>query len=196
MSTKYILVGGYVNKASDGGKAFYDELVKGFDKKPVKILDCMFARYEKDWPETFAKDQELFSKYIKDFELKLASVENFIEEVKESDVIFLRGGYTTMLMDFLNKDKSWINYLDGKVVAGTSAGGEVIAKYYHILKSNKKGDGFGFVPIKFIPHWKSDFFDGEKQNLDYDKILEELKDYKEDVEIIVLKEGEFKVFEK
>lgn len=193
--TKYILVGGYVNKTEDGGKAFYEEIVKGFDKKPVKILDCMFARPKEEWDETFKKDKLLFTQYIKDFELELASNENFIEQFKNSDVIFFRGGFTKILSEALNKNTEWLNYLEGKTIAGTSAGAEVLSKYYHILKSNRKDDGFGLVPVKVIPHWQSNFFDGEEYNLDWDKIIQELKDYKEDLPILTLKEGEFKVFE-
>lgn len=195
MSTKYILVGGHIHKALDGGEAFVKELVKDLAKKPVKILDCMFARPKESWEDKLIEDQKFFSRYITDFELELADPENFTHQVKESDVVFLRGGFTGMLMDALQKDTAWIKELDGKVVAGTSAGAEVMAKYYHVLKTSRTGDGFGLVNVKFIPHWKSDFFDGEQQNIDWEKTLEELKEYKEDLPIVVLAEGEFTVVE-
>jgi hypothetical protein len=42
--TKYILAGGNIHKDSDGGQAFFEELVRGFgDKRPIKILNCLFA---------------------------------------------------------------------------------------------------------------------------------------------------------
>ena len=192
--TKYILVGGYVNNALDEGKAFYEELVNGIDKKPVKILDCVFARPVDSWDDCINKDNFFFSKFIKNFELELADPIRFTEQVKNSDVIFLRGGFTSALMDLLSKDMSWIKEIEGKVIAGTSAGGEVIAKYYHVLSSSRTGDGLGLLPIKFIPHWKSEHFDGEKQNIDFDKSLKELKEYKEELPVYTLKEGEFKVF--
>jgi peptidase E len=189
--TKYILAGGYVNKAEDGGKAFYEELVKGINNKPVKILDCMFARPIEDWEETFKSDQNLFSQFIKDFELELAVQEKFVEQVKNSDVIFLRGGHTQQLFKLLSQDKAWINELDGKVLAGTSAGAQVIAKYYHVLSSSRTGDGFGLLPVKFIPHWKANDFDEIPKDIDWDKALKELKDHKEDLPIYTLAEGEF-----
>lgn len=191
---KYILVGGYINKAPDEGKAFYEELVRGINKKTIKILDCLFARPVDSWKECFDKDNFFFSKFIKNFKLELADPLKFTEQVKNSDVIFLRGGFTSTLIELLSKDMIWTKELNGKEVAGTSAGGEVIAKYYHVLSTNRTGDGLGLLPIKFIPHWKSNFFDGEVQNIDFDKALKELKNYKEDLPIYALKEGEFKVF--
>lgn len=189
--TKYILVGGYLHKAEDRGKAFVEELVKGFEDKTVKILDCMFARPRDSWEVKMVEDHELFFKYIKDFELILALPEKFTEQVKEADVIFLRGGETRPLMEALSKDTQWLKHLGGKTVAGTSAGAEVISKYYCVVKTMRVGDGFNLIPIKFIPHWKSDY----EGMVDWDGAEQKLKDYKEELPILKLHEGEFKVFE-
>lgn len=191
---KYILVGGYIRNASDKGRAFCEELVKDFEKKPVKILDCIFARPVELWQKILEEDKVFMSEFVTDFDLELADPDIFVEQVKRSDVVFLRGGFTKVLMDMLSKNADWINYLDGKVVAGSSAGGEVIAKYYHVLTTNRKGDGFGLVPIKFIPHWKSSNFDDADRNLDWGNIIKELKEYKDDFEILTLSEGEFRIF--
>lgn len=192
--TKYILAGGFIYKALDGGKAFVEELVKDITDKPVKVLDCLFAQPKEVWQEKFEGDKEYFSKFISDFELELADEEKFVQQVQNSDVIYLRGGHTQQLFKLLTKNIDWINYLDGKTLAGTSAGGEVIAQHYHVLKSGRTGDGLGLLQIKFIPHWKSDFSDEYTDKvIDWDKTIEELKNYKEDLEILTLKEGEFKV---
>jgi len=188
---KYILVGGYVHKASDEGKAFCEELIKGINNRPVKILDCMFARKKEDWQDSIDKDNMFFSKFIKDFELELADLDNFTEQVKNSDVIYLKGGYTSPLIELLSKDKSWMKELEGKVLAGTSAGGDAIAKYYCVLKTHRVGDGLGLLPIKFIPHWNSDYSDEEVQNIDWSIELKKLKEYKEDLPIYTLGEGKF-----
>ena len=192
--TKYILVGGYVHKALDGGKAFCEELIKDINKKPIKILDCTFARKPEEWKEVMEKDKLFLSKFISDFELELADPVNFTEQVKHSDVMYLKGGYTSPLMELLSKDMNWIKELDGKVVVGTSAGGDAIAKYYSVLKTSRVGDGLGLLPIKFIPHWKSDYSDEEVRDINWDTELQKLKDYKEELPIFTLAEGEFKVF--
>lgn len=194
MSIKFILVGGYIHKAPDEGKAFCEELIKGIDKKPIKILDCMFARKIEDWEESIKKDTTFFSRFISNFELTLAQPDKFTEQVKNSDIIYLRGGHTSILLELLNKDRNWINELDGKVLAGSSAGADAIAKYYAVLKTHRVGDGLGLLPIKFIPHWMSDYSDEEVSNIDWDSELEKLKVYKEDLPVYTLREGEFKVF--
>jgi len=193
--TKYIIVGGYVHKAKDEGKAFCEELIKGINKKPIKILDCMFACKKEDWQETIEKDNIFFSKFINNFKLEVANPDNFTEQVKNSDVIYLKGGYTSPLMELLSKDMNWIKELDGKVLAGTSAGADAIAKYYSVLKTNRIGDGLGLLSIKFIPHWMNDYSD-EVRDIDWDGELKKIKDYKEDLPIYTLQEGEFKVFNK
>jgi peptidase E len=193
--TKYILVGGYIHKAKDGGKAFCEELVRGINNKPIKILDCMFARPRDSWEEKIKEDNIFFSKFIKDFELELALPEIFAEQIKKSDVIFLRGGKTYPLLDIFNKNPNLIKELNDKVVAGTSAGGDVIAKYYGVGKTGRvNGVGLGLLPVKFIPHWKSD--SSEYLNADWEGILKGLRNYKEELPIYALAEGEFKVFNK
>lgn len=194
--TKYILAGGGVHLAPDNGKAFINELITGFSHKPVKILVCLFAVSKETWQEKFNRDQEYFSKFISDFELQLADESIFTEQVKRSDVIFLRGEHTRPLMDLLTRNIGWLQEIDGKVLAGTSAGAEAISKYYFVTKTNRNGEGLGLLPIKFIPHWKSTYFDDEPQNINWDKIYSDFKNYKEDLKLIVLKEGEYKVIEK
>lgn len=188
---KYILVGGFVHKAQDGGRAFCEELIKGIDKKPVKILDCMFARKREDWQESIERDNTFFSKFIKDFELELADPNKFTEQVKNSDVIYLRGGHDSPLIELLSKNIGWIKELEGKVLAGTSAGGDAIAKYYCVINTNMVGDGLGLLPIKFIPHWNSDYSDDEVKDIDWGEELKKIKGYKEDLPIYTLGEGEF-----
>ena len=191
--TKYILIGGYIHKAQDGGRAFCKELIKGNNKKTITILDCMFARPKESWEQKIKEDNIFFSKFIKNFKLEIALPEKFSEQIKSADVIFLRGGRTRPLLDVFNKDKDLIKKLDGKVIAGTSAGGDVISKYYGVGKTGRvNGVGLGLLAVKFIPHWKSN--SGEYLNVNWEMIFQGLKNYKEDLPIYALKEGEFKVF--
>jgi len=191
--TKYILVGGYVHKAEDGGRAFCEELVKDFShKKPIKILDCMFARKKENWQLGLEQDKIFFSKFIKDFVLELADPETFTEQVKNSDIIFFQGGIPYSLISILNKNDEWLKQLDGKVLIGTSGGADAISKYYGVGKTGNVGDGLGLLAIKFIPHWLSDY--GVGLNINWNQLKEELKNYKEELPIHTLREGEFKVF--
>lgn len=178
-----------MTKASDEGRAFFEELVKGLDaNKPIKILDCVFADPEKAEAK-FVEDKEKIAKFLPNIILELAAQEKFIEQVKDSQVIFFRGGETDILLDTLNKCGNWAEYLDGKTVAGTSAGAMMLAKYSHALEKDKVIDGLGLVPVKVIAHWESPIYD-----VDWGKALMMLRTHgDESLPLYNLKEGEFVV---
>jgi peptidase E len=188
--TKYILAGGYLYKAADKGKAFLEELLKDVENRPVKVLDCLFAIPSDAWAKKFEEDQLFFSQHVSGYELVLADPNKFTEQVKSADVVFFRGGDTMPLLEVLRKDLSWIKELEGKTLAGTSAGAEAIAKYFYNIDHNILEEGLGLLPIKLISHWRSDY---NAPNVDWDGALNDLEKYKEDLEIVTLKEGEFKV---
>ena len=191
---KYILIGGYIYKAQDGGKAFSQELIKGINNKPIKILVCLFARSNDDWENRFKDDYTFYSKNMKDFKLELALPEKFITQLKNSDVIFFQGGNPRQLISILETTGDWRKELSEKTIVGSSGGADAISKYYGVIKSLNVGEGLGLLPIKFIPHWKSNY--GYRTDDGMDLLLEKLKLYKEDLETIVLKDGEFVVIEK
>ena len=195
MKTKYILVGGYVAKAKDGGKAFCEELTDGFEK-PVKILDCIFARPVENWGVTFEKDKVFFRHNLPErkFKLVLANLDEFIEQVKWANVIYIKGGKTEPLLNELREQIGWEKELDNKTVSGSSAGAHAIAKYYYSL--DKEGvikGGLGLLPIKVVVHYRSDY---NAPNIDWDNADAVLEDYKKDLEVVKLREGEFKIFKK
>jgi peptidase E len=191
--TKYILVGGYPWKASDNGKAFIDELVKGFEE-PVKMLECLFARSQEGWQKAYTADEEIFTKHLqgKKFELQLANPERFIEQLRWANAMYIRGGETEPLMETLAQYPGWEKEFEGKTLAGSSAGAMVMAKYAYNIDSLKISEGLGLVPVKVQVHYRSDY---NAPNVDWDKADEELKNYKEDLPVLNLGEGEFEVIE-
>ncbi|MFA6918569.1 MAG: Type 1 glutamine amidotransferase-like domain-containing protein [Patescibacteria group bacterium] len=193
MSTKYILVGGYPKVASDGGKAFCEEMVNGF-AEPVKILDCLFARPKETWEKALEDDKMFLARNLtgKEFVLETAELEKFSRQARWADVIYLRGGDEEgTLIEYLSRDGSWLNELDGKVLVGTSAGSDAISKYFYDLDNLKLAEGLGILQIKIIVHYQSNY---NSPNIDWDRAYEELKNYEEDLPIITLKEGEYKIF--
>lgn len=193
MATKFVLSGGVITRKNEGID-FLNEAIKGF-KEPVKMLNCLFARKEKDWEKFFEEDKEFYAERIKDrkFILELADPENFAEQVKRSDVIYLRGGDTEKLLQLLKKNLGWIKFLDGKTVAGTSAGTDAVVRFYSDLDGEGVSEGLGLLDIKTIVHWKSDYGFGK---IDWDKCFEELERFGEKLPTYKLGEGEFAVFEK
>ena len=63
-------------------------------------------------------------------------------------------------------------------------------KYFGVGKSTRLGEGLGLLPIKLIPHWESDYSAG--LIIDWDSLLNNLDKYKENLEVLTLKDGEFK----
>lgn len=192
MSIKYILVGGYPQRASDGGKAFAEELIKGYSE-PVKILECLFARPKDNWETAFAQDKEFFTKHLPDkkLEFRMADPKQFKEQVEWADAIYIRGGASeAVLLALANQGAGWEKELDGKTLAGSSAGAHAIAKYYYGLDDLKIGEGLGLLPLKIIVHYRSNY---NAPNIDWDEAEIELKQYKEDLSILKLAEGQFEV---
>lgn len=191
--TKFILIGGYPHKAADGGKAFCEELVKGASE-PVKFLDCLFARPEETWEKGHAQDKELFGSNLpnKRVDMVPADPTEFIEQLHWADVIYIRGGSNDALREALNKQESWVEALEGKTLAGSSAGANMLSKYFWSPDSLKCGDGLGILPVKVIVHYGSEY---NAPNVDWNKAEVELRAYKEDLPILKLPEGGFEVRE-
>lgn len=190
--TKYILIWGRISKAPDGGKSFCEELIKWIKNKPIKILDCMFASPENSWAEKHKRNNTFFSKYINDFKSELANPLKFIEQIKDSDIVFLNWWIPRQLISLIGNLSDFKSSLNEKIIAGSSGGADAICKYYGVGKTSNIGEGIRLLPIKFIPHWKSDY--DLWLDVDWDGLKNKLKYYKEDLPIITLKEWEFKVF--
>ncbi len=194
LMTKYILIGGFASKAADGGKAVCEEMVKGF-VEPVKMLICLFARPEAGWASKFEEDKVFIAGHLpgKQLDMRIAMVANFTEQVKWADVIYLRGGDTPMLVEELRKDPTWMQNLAGKTVVGTSAGACAIGEYDYDIDHFKLSDNLGLLPIKVLPHYRSDY---GAPHINWDRIEQELQAYKEPLEFVALPEGEYRVFER
>ncbi len=191
MATRYILVGGYHQKAADGGRAFAEELTKGLEGS-VKILECLFARPQDEWEKAYNGDIQFFNQFVSDkkLEFKLATLEGFIEEIQWADVIFIRGGTREdYLVELFQGWRTKLEkVLSNKILAGTSAGADVISTYYYDLDHLKVKSGLGLVPKKVIVHYRSDY---NAPNINWDTVKTELENYKESLPVITLAEGEF-----
>jgi hypothetical protein len=190
--TRFILVGGYPRKAPDRGRAFSEELVSDF-QEPVKLLLCYFARPADSWEQNFDEDKDFFSKHLpgKDIEFKAASVEHFIGELAWANALYIRGGEMAPLYERLAQSSGWETRLDGKTIAGSSAGAHALTKYNHKLDSDELDEGLGILPYKVLVHYRSDYY---APNIDWNKAEADLKNYKEDLPLLTLREGEFQVF--
>jgi hypothetical protein len=187
--TKFILHGGSVWESEDRGRGLAEELVRDAHA-PVKILLCYFAWPRLQWEALFAGHTIQFHTFglNKRFELQMARPDIFLSQLDWADSVLLVGGRESDLRRLLEKSSGWEKKLDGKTIAGSSAGADIIAKYYYNLDTLQLEEGFGLLPIKVLVHYRSDY---NAPNIDWDKAEVELKNYKEDPPLITLPEGEF-----
>ena len=188
--TKYILHGGYSAVAHDRGTAFFGEMTSGFAEP--KVLECLFARPEDEWEAAFAKDKGFVDQNFADkkIQLQLARFETFIDQIRWADIVYFRGGKTKLLLERLSEFDDLRGLLEGKTVAGSSAGAHMLTTYHYGLSSLKVEKGLALLPLKIIAHYKSDF---NAPNIDWDKAYEKLKNYGEDLPVFTLAEGQFEV---
>ncbi|HBI16984.1 MAG: hypothetical protein UR60_C0022G0024 [Candidatus Moranbacteria bacterium GW2011_GWF2_34_56] len=197
--TKYILNSGNVKKFPEKEKKFVNEMLNDF--KPgdeVKILYCFFAQPREVWEIKYEKYKERYNKLVGlDFKLKpeLAFPEKFEEQIRLNDIIFILGGDDHLLQFWLrqfNLPKIW----DGKIVATTSAGTDALVNSFWTFDWRKSMDGLNILPIKFIPHYKSETYgaDDPRGPIDWENAYQELSDYGDkNLPIYALEEGDFVV---
>ncbi len=197
--TKYILNSGGLRNNPEKAKVFFSEIVKGLGSKP-KILVCFFALMRQEWEQKFTEYSKNYSQMSPKgvfpiFELALP--DSFAQQIKESNAIIIQGGDDELLQHWLKKfdlPKLW----EGKTIAGSSAGSDALCMCFWTCDWRTYMDGLGIVPIKFIPHYQSDYGkDDVRGPIDWEKAYLELKEYGEQsLPIHALKEGEFVVIER
>lgn len=193
---KYVLNSGGIRSNPEGSKKFFAEVIKDLGNNP-KILICLFAQPREDWGKKFdeIKKQSLQCLINIDPVFDLAFPDKFENQIKNSDVIYTYGGDDHLLKYWFSKfdiPKIW----EGKVVATSSASSNFLSKYFWTCDWRQCMDGSGILPIKFIPHYQSSFGNDDPRGpIDWDKAYKEIKEYKEDLPIHALKEGEFVIFE-
>lgn len=116
-------------------------------------------------------------------DIGLASKENFIEEVNRANVVYLSGGKTLKLLNALKEYPSFNEAISGKVVAGESAGMNVLSKYFYSRTEGGVFEGLGLVSVRVCPHYGGN-----------PKVIEELNKYSKDLELVLLRDYETKIF--
>lgn len=181
--TKFILHGGGETKRNEKNDQFFSEFIKNLPNS-AKVLLIYFAVEDGLVVEKHPLYEEYFGDLAngKDIELKIASKKNFIEELRWADGVYFRGGDTDLLLDQM---KEYPNFkqeiLKKDLVAGSSAGVYFLSEF---SLSSSRGiiyEGLGVLPIKVNCHYQED------------KDISRLDDYPG--ELLLLKEGEYKIIE-
>lgn len=195
--TKYILNSGGAKNHPEKEIRFNREIVKGLGDNPC-VLFCFFASPRDRWEEKFHSYSKRFlesmdSGVVPKFDL--AFPDSFVDQIKNSDAIVIYGGDDNLLL-FYFKNYDLPAVWQGKVVAGSSAGSDILVKYFWTCDWRQTKEGLGILPIKFIPEYKSEYGkDDPRGSIDWEVACDELKNYKEDLPIHALEEGNYVVFE-
>lgn len=153
--TKIILHGGYSMHADERNNAFYREMLASVPRHDANVLVAYFAKDEGDAMAKFPREQQRFLDNAegKSLSIRLATQENFINEIKDADILYLGGGKSLRLLNLLKSYPDFKNAIKGKVVAGESAGANVLSKYFYSKTEGGVFEGLGVVPIRFCPHF-------------------------------------------
>lgn len=180
MRTKYILHGGFTPGELQVNNAFFKEILKDATNTP-KILLEYFAKEVDRVEKNRDEDIEQFNNNSdhRTLVFETASDQDFVEQVKKADIVYLHGGHSGRLLEALKKYPGLKQLFEGKIIAGDSAGANVLAECFYSMKIGIT-EGLGLLPIKLICHFK-------------EENKEKLKDVKPGLETIFLPEYYFKV---
>jgi len=154
------------------------------------ILLCYFASGEEDIATRYEghKNQILEQAGGKKLNFLRATEENFIAQIKNADVLYMNGGTNHRLRETLEKYPDFLEVIKGKTVVGSSAGANVLSTYYFSNSRDGIFEGLGVLPIRLVCHYGSDKFPIKNDPLGL------MKKYPENLELVVLKDFEWKVF--
>ncbi len=196
---KYVLNSGGLKRQPKLKKEFHQELVKGLGNNP-RFLLCNFAQGREYWERKFqGYSNSIAEDMPKDVSLafELALPVDFVEQCKRADVIYVHGG-DDYLLQYWMRQFDLAEIFKDKVVAGNSAGSDMLATHHWTCDWRSCADGLGVLPIKFIPHYQSGADDADPRGpIDWQKAYDELAVYGDTtLPIYALEEGEFIVIEK
>lgn len=159
---------------------FFREVIKDAPDKARVLLVYFALKPERIAPHKI-DDIEQFenNKGSKVLNYEVADESTFMEQLSRADVVYFGGGSSSRILDALAKYDDLKNKLNGKIVAGDSAGAKVLCSIYYSQKSNEITEGLGILPIKIICHYE-------------EKYRDVLKDIKPELETWCLPEYQFR----
>jgi len=144
---------------------------------------------EERWKEEYGYQKNSFTENLKrdDLEFRLASKENFLEELSWTDEVHFKGGSTLLLLDVLKEFPEFRNSLAGKTVSGSSAGALFLVDNFYENDVLEIHQGLGIIPINLITHYQSDQYPSISE-----KLFAKLR--KNGQKLDLIRECEYKVY--
>jgi peptidase E len=153
MKTKFILQGGFPKSGKQENDAFFSEILSTAPYA-AKILLVLFAKESDRVEKNTKEDIEQFTKNSggKNVTFEVATEDNFIQQIQSSDIIYLHGGHTGKLLDTLKRFPDFKEIIKGKIIAGDSAGANVLCSAFYSLRIGV-GEGLGILPFRILTHY-------------------------------------------
>lgn len=152
----FILHGGLTTKANSSNKAFYTLMAQAVPAGGT-WLGCYFASLSEKEAAKFAADTRKLKRAAKHkFKTVMADAATFPEQLQTADVIYFAGGSTRGLMNQTRQWpqlKSWLQ--NAKVVAGSSAGMNLLGEKFLTKDAPHHGQGLGLIPFNMLVHHKA-----------------------------------------
>ena len=186
--TKYILHGGAARRETEDNKKFFEEITKGLSDSSNVLVIC-YAKPKETWNETLKAVKKTISsaspQKVLNFELASDKTSAFIEQVKKADAIYLLGGDSHTLKEYLSYFPDLSKLWAGKTVAGSSAGALVLSKYFYENDDDTCNEGLSILPFKTFCHYAEEKSDK----------LEKLRQFGENIEVRTIPEEKFFIIE-
>ena len=119
----------------------------------------------------------------------MADEDSFKEQIETARAIFFSGGKMKKLMKILNDCSNFKDIIKGKILAGSSAGAYIFSTYYHSASDGEIYKGLGVLPIRIVCHYLSPKFNVTKE------AITKIEKYSKDLELVVLRDYEYKIIE-
>lgn len=184
--TKIVLHGGETSQGLDDSPDFFREMLFDIEKNKVNILLVYFARPKAQWDDLFMDDMTNFENNTdKECSFLLASLADFEEQLKQSDIVFFKGGDGPLLIETITQYPHFRDLILGKVLGGTSAGANMFSKLFYSMRGKRVIEGLGILNIRLFTHYRDQ----------YTNELNTLESYGSNIsETVLLEEGEHKSF--
>lgn len=194
--TKYILNSGGIKHQPELKKQFHQEMVKGLANK-LQILIVLFPQPREYWEQKYSLSCESIKSDIRDHDMQfeLAFPDIFEAQVKRADIIYMSGGDDALCRYWFSNYNLSELFTD-KIVVTNSATSEMLSASFWTCDWRQCSNGFGILPIKFMPHFHSDFGkDDPRGPIDWPAAQRELAEYgDQNLPVYTLEEGRYEVF--
>jgi len=188
--TKYILHGGYTRRENELNKTFFKELLRDVPDGGNVLLVYFASETHDGAIKSFENLKQKLPEHAegKNLNYVFATKENFLEEFDKANVVFFNGGTTNPLLETIRAFPDLRSGVGAKTVAGSSAGAYMLARYGTSHSEVHMREGIGFVPLKVICHYESPDLPPSATS------VKELMEVAPDLELVRLKDCEWKVF--